>query len=65
MAPVACRCKLCRLDAPDGDNGALELEIQYGGPKYGDEGNELCALWRRMYVCRACVKILAKGLKEL
>lgn len=59
VAPVCCTCALCCLAAKDDDDGVLNMEIQYG------EGNELAALWKRPYVCRACIEALAKGLEEL
>jgi hypothetical protein len=55
IAPVGIRCRLCKLDANPGDSGAFQLEVMYGGKRYGDQGNELTPLWRHSWLCEACI----------
>lgn len=55
-APVSIRCRLCKLYADPGDGGAFQLTVMYGGRRYGDQGNELTALWRRSWLCEGCIK---------
>jgi hypothetical protein len=61
MVPVGAHCELCKLSADPGDGGAFQLDVMYGGKIYGDEGNDLVALWRRPWLCEPCVKVINQG----
>lgn len=58
MKPVGAQCALCQLSAGDYDQGVTQVTIMYGGRTYGDEGNELVALWKNLYLCDPCVKAI-------
>ncbi len=65
MAPCGVRCRLCKLDADDPeDGGVFRLTVMYGGPRHGDQGNELAALWRSSWVCNGCLAELVKAWKK-
>lgn len=59
LAPVGVRCRLCKLTAADKYGAVVQIEVMYGGKRYGDEGNELTPLWRRSWVCEPCIDALA------
>ncbi len=69
LAPSLPRCRLCRLYADhacthpldEGCHEVITMNIQYGGSADGDDGNELTALWKRYYLCRACVDAIKKA----
>jgi hypothetical protein len=58
MRPAGARCALCQLSAGDDDRGVIQVTIMYGGHTYGDEGNELTSLWKHLYLCDPCVKVI-------
>ena len=55
ICPVGANCALCGLDPEDDSRGVAQMAVMYGGRTYGDEGNELVALWRRPYLCIPCI----------
>jgi hypothetical protein len=58
MRPAGARCALCQLSAGDDDRGVAQIAIMYGGSTHGDEGNELVALWKHLYLCDFCVEAI-------
>lgn len=64
MAPVGARCKLCKLNADPGDMGVFQLSVMYGGERHGEEGNELCPLWRRLWICEPCIKAITAASRK-
>jgi hypothetical protein len=60
MKPAGAQCALCQLSAGDYKQGVTQVTVMYGGHTYGDEGNELVALWKNLYLCDPCIKVIRR-----